>query len=135
MEFAGSVDVWRPDPEHFTVCCGEPNWHLYEAIVHCKACPDPSGAFKRWVKVAVLHELDESGKVKRVVKVYASTYLQMPGHDGLEHCQSRSDDRMHFHHNLSLTAVSVAKAMFWYSQQKEERGGVLGRGHKAPAFQ
>lgn len=135
-EFAGRVDVKSPDPEHFTVCCKEPEWRLYEAVVHCKA-------FKRWLKVAVLHELDEKGNVKRV-KIYASTDLQLPGHDvyiyykgrfqieflyrdakghtGLEHCQSRSDDRMGFHHNLSLTAVSVAKATHWYGLGEGQRG-------------
>lgn len=147
-EFAGRVDVWKPDPEHFTVCCEEPTWRLYEAVVHCKA-------FKRWLKVAVLHELDGSGKVKRV-RIYASTDLQLPGHDvfiyykgrfqieflyrdakghtGLEHCQSRNDDRMGFHHNLSLTAVSVAKAMFWYGQQKEEKGAFSIEDIKAQLF-
>ena len=72
-EFAGRVDVKGPDPEHFTVCCEEPTWRLYEAVVHCKA-------FKRWLKVAVLHELYVNGKARRV-KVYASTDLQLPGHD------------------------------------------------------
>jgi DDE superfamily endonuclease len=135
-EFAGRVDVRNPDPEHFTVCCEEPTWRLYEAVVHCKA-------FKRWLKVAVLHELDGNGRVKRV-KIYASTDLQLPGHDvfiyykcrfqieflyrdakghtGLEHCQSRNDDRMGFHHNLSLTAVNVAKATYWYSLGEGQRG-------------
>lgn len=135
-EFAGRVDVWSPGPEHFTVCCEEPTWRLYESVVHCKA-------FKRWLKVAVLHELDGDGKVKRV-KTYASTDLQLPGHDvyicykgrfqigflyrdakghtGLEHCQSRNDDRMGFHHNLSLTAVGVAKAVHWYGLGEGQRG-------------
>lgn len=146
--FAGRVDLRTPDPEHFTVCCEEPTWRLYEGVVHCKA-------FKRWVKVALLHELGGDGQVLRV-KIYASTDLRMPGHDvyiyykgrfqieflyrdakghtGLEHCQSRNDDRMGFHHNLSLTAVSVAKAMHWYSQVEGQRGAFSIEDIKAQYF-
>ena len=134
--YAGRVDVKNPDPEHFTICCEETNWRLYEGVVHCKA-------FKRWLKVVLLHELDENGKVIRI-KIYASTDLQLPGYDlfiyyksrfqieflyrdakghtGLEHCQSRNEDRIDFHHNLSLTAVSVAKAMHWYNLDEQHRG-------------
>jgi hypothetical protein len=87
--------------------------------------------------------MDENGQVVRV-KIYASTDLQLPGHvvfvyykgrfqieflyrdakghTGLEQCQSRNGDRMGFHHNLSLTAVSVAKAMHWYSRGEGQRG-------------
>ena len=146
--FAGKVDVKNPDPEHFTVCCEESGWRLYEGVVHCKA-------FKRWLKVVLLHEIDENGQVRRV-KIYASTDLQLPGYDvfiyykgrfqieflyrdakghtGLEHCQSRNEDRMDFHHNLSLTAVSVAKAMHWYSLGEQQRGSFSIEDIKAQYF-
>ena len=146
--FAGIVDVKNPDPEHFTVCCEEPGFRLYEAVVHCKA-------FKRWLKVTLMHELDADGQVLRV-KIFASTDLQLPGHQvfiyyksrfqieflyrdakghtGLEHCQSRNLDRMNFHHNLSLTAVSVAKAMHWYNLGEQKRGAFSIEDIKAQYF-
>jgi hypothetical protein len=74
-------------------------------------------------------------EVSTQVKIFASTDLKLSGHKvfayhksrfqieflhrdakehtGLEHCQSRNEERMNFHHNLSLTAVSVAKAVHW----------------------
>ena len=146
--FAGNVDVKNPDPRHFTVCCEEPGFRLYEAVVHCKA-------FKRWLKVTLMHELDADGQVLRV-KIFASTDLQLPGHQvfiyyksrfqieflyrdakghtGLEHCQSRNLDRMNFHHNLSLTAVSVAKAMHWYNLGEQQRGAFSIEDIKAQYF-
>jgi hypothetical protein len=137
-----------PDPGHFTVCCEGDGWRLHGGVAHCKA-------FKRWVKVAIPHELDAEGNVKRM-KIYASTGLQLPGtdvyiyykgrfqigflyrdakrHTGLEHCQSRNDDRVHFHHNLSLTAVSAAKAIYWYGQEGQEKSPFSMEDIKAQLF-
>ena len=77
------------------------------------------------------------------MKIYASTNLQLPGgvyiyyygrfqiellcldakgRTGLEHYQNRCDDRMDFDHNLSMTAVSVAKAVYGYNQGEVQRG-------------
>jgi hypothetical protein len=133
-EFAGRVNVKQPSEEHFQLCCQEPGWNLYEGVVHCKA-------FKRWIKIALWHEIKADGTVGKV-KIYASTDLDLPathlylyyksrfqieflyrdakGHAGLEHCQSRNEDRMDFHFNLALTAVSVAKAACWYPNIKNE---------------
>jgi len=41
---------------------------------------------------------------------------------GLNHCQARSENKLHFHHNASLTAVNIAKAVFYLSKPKEQRG-------------
>ena len=133
--FDGTVDAHNPDPRHFNICCEQPGLRLYEGVVHCKA-------FKRWLKVVLMHETDKDGQVQRV-KIFASTDLDLPandifkfyksrfqieflfrdakGHTGLEHCQSRNEARMNFHHNLSLTAVSVAKALHWYSLDAQSR--------------
>lgn len=39
---------------------------------------------------------------------------------GLDTCQARSENKMHFHYNASLTAVSVAKAIIRKSNQKDQ---------------
>ncbi|MEO5572262.1 MAG: transposase, partial [Bacteroidia bacterium] len=41
-------------------------------------------------------------------------------HVGLEDCQARSENKLHFHFNASLTTVSFAKAMFHLPVQKQE---------------
>lgn len=42
-------------------------------------------------------------------------------HCGLEECQARSENKLYFHFNMALTAVSVAKAAVWLSLPKEKR--------------
>lgn len=43
-------------------------------------------------------------------------------HTGLDHCQARKPEKLHFHWNASLTAVNLAKAAHWACAAKEERG-------------
>lgn len=40
---------------------------------------------------------------------------------GLEHCQSRSESKLHFHFNTALTTVSLIKAIYHLSQPIEQR--------------
>ncbi len=42
-------------------------------------------------------------------------------HCGLEECQARSENKLYFHFNMALSAVSVAKAALWLSLPKEKR--------------
>ena len=42
-------------------------------------------------------------------------------HCGLEECQARSENKLYFHFNMALSAVSVAKAGVWLSLPKKER--------------
>ena len=43
-------------------------------------------------------------------------------HTGLEHCQARSLEKLHFHFNAALTTVNLAKTAYWLSLPKEKRG-------------
>ncbi len=40
---------------------------------------------------------------------------------GLEDCQVKSENKLHFHLNASLTTVSLAKALHYLNIPKEER--------------
>jgi hypothetical protein len=136
-KFAARVDVRNLSPEHFTAsACDEQDGIAYEGRVWIKS-------WKRWAKVVVAHQKDEQGKIK-TVKVYASTLETMAGadlwlyykarfqseflfrdakqHAGLEHCQSRQAEALDFHINASLTAVSMAKALHWFSRPADQRG-------------
>ncbi len=132
-KFAGKVDVRNLDEQHFKPIIKEPDFIAYEAIVF-------SRALKRWVKVVVVHYLNDDGTLNKV-KIYFSTDLKMDGadifiyykvrfqieflyrdakqHTGLEQCQSRKEKRIDFHVNASLTAVSLAKAVHHLNQPIE----------------
>lgn len=136
-KFAARVDIRNLSPEHFTACaCDEQEGIAYEGRVWIKS-------WKRWAKVVVVQPKDGYGKTK-TVKVYASTLETMAGadlwlyykarfqseflfrdakqHTGLEHCQSRQTEALDFHFNASLTAVSMAKALHWFSLPADQRG-------------
>ncbi len=40
---------------------------------------------------------------------------------GLNDCQARSEIKLHFHFNASLTAINLAKITHWISIPKQER--------------
>jgi IS4 transposase len=43
-------------------------------------------------------------------------------YSGLEHGQARDKNKLHFHFNLSLTNVNIAKAQYHLSKPRQERG-------------
>ncbi len=96
---------------------------LYSAVVY-------SVAFNRSIKVINLELLDKHGNVKgykilfstdlemeahRVHKIYKGRfqieflYLDAKQYAGLEHCQARSESKLHFQFNTSLTSVGIGK--------------------------
>ncbi len=136
-KFAGRVDVHNLDPQYFTPCAtDEDSQTAFEAQIYVKA-------WKAWAKVVVIQTRDETGKLT-AVRTLASTLPTMSGadvlvyydarfqseflfrdakqHAGLEECQSRDEDKLHFHFNASLATVSLAKAAHWLALPAEQRG-------------
>ena len=85
-QFAGKVDVRRPDPQHFQPIVGEVDWIAYQGRVHSKS-------LKRWVKVVLVHHFGKNGDLKRV-GIYFSTDLSMSGADILIYYKSRFQHRI-----------------------------------------
>lgn len=134
-KFDGRVNVKEPDENHFKLVFNGTNAMVYEGEVYSKA-------LKRWIKVALVHNLKSNGNLKNA-KIYFSTDLNMSAMNillyyqsrfqieflyrdakqftGLEHCQSRKEKRLDFHFNASLTAVSLAKAAHHLSVPIEQR--------------
>jgi len=55
-------------------------------------------------------------------------------HCGLQECQARSENKLYFHFNMALSAVSVAKAALWLSLPKENRQAFSMRNIKLMAY-
>jgi len=49
------------------------------------------------------------------------TYRDGKQFTGLDNCQARSENKLHFHFNASLTAINLAKVTHWISVPKQER--------------
>ena len=129
------VDVKNLDLNYFEEIKTEnPKEKVFTAVVQAVA-------LKRNVRVVVVQNI-EKDKIKDV-KVYFSTdtkhtaqeileiyrtrfqieflYRDAKQHTGLTNCQARDREKLHFHFNISLTAVSVAKAIHWLSIEKNKR--------------
>ena len=140
-KWAGKFDPKNLNEAYFAPCLvqqdneKQENYELHEGVVYSKA-------LKRFIKLVVQYKLDDQGEMKSY-KLFCSTDLQLSGvqifllykmrfqiellyrdakqFTGLEHCQSRKEDKLDFHFNTALTTVSLAKAAFHLNKPMEER--------------
>ena len=136
-KYVGKIVPGVLDEEQFSVCaaCENGSWIAYEAVVNVRC-------WKRQVRVVIEHTLNETGDVKSY-KIYACTDTDISGGEikhtynsrfqieflyrdakqfvGLNHCQARSKEKLHFHINTALTMVSLSKAAFHLSLPIEKR--------------
>lgn len=121
-KFSGKVDVKNLDTNYFSLDHLSDDMKIYSAIVYSKA-------FKRDIKLAVAIFYKDGKEVTR--KLYFSTDLKLAGEKivqyyrsrfqieflyrdakqftGLNSCQARSQNKLDFHFNASLTAINLAK--------------------------
>jgi hypothetical protein len=77
---------------------------------------------------AVLFSTDLNLEGRLIYQYYKSRfqieflYRDAKQHCGLNDCQGRSENKLHFHFNASLTTVSLAKAIYYLPIKKEQRG-------------
>lgn len=131
--YGDRVDVNNLDMRHFTLFLENEEMRCFQAVVHAKSA-------KRWVKLVVVHYLEEENEVKNV-KIYFCTDTALEGSKvlkyytlrfqieflyrdskqftGLEHCQSRDKNSLDFHFNAALTAVSLAKVADYLSENEQ----------------
>lgn len=134
-KYDGKINLKCIRTDYFQVIEQNDHETLYCAVVYSKG-------LKRCVKIVYLLSNDTKKKVMH--KVYFSTDLEMQGleimkyyrgrfqmefvyrdakqHTGLEDCQARSENKLNFHFNASLTAVNIAKVEHWLKEPKETRG-------------
>lgn len=123
----GKIKMKQPDKRRIKLCYQDDKIKIHEAIVY-------SISLKRKVKLAYL-EVWKNDKFTGAYAVLFSTDLNLSGQQiylyyksryqieflfrdakqftGLTHCQARSEDKLTFHYNAALTAVSIAKAAYY----------------------
>lgn len=133
-KYDGKVKYDELSLDHFESLEENETCGIYQGRVFSKS-------LKREINLVVVKTLK---KDKWTHKLYFSTDLELDGmtllnyyrkrfqiefnfrdakqHTGLEHCQARSSQKLHFHWNASLTAVNLAKAIYWLPLPKNERG-------------
>jgi len=132
-QFAGRVNVNEPDTNYFDKEISNEELTIYSAVVYSKA-------FKCDIKLAIAVFYKDGKEITR--KLYFSTNLQQKGNQivryyrsrfqieflyrdakqytGLNDCQARSENKLDFHFNASLTTVNLAK-LDWLSNMSSER--------------
>ena len=134
-EYDGKIDAKNVSTEHFKVIKSDDEEVVYEGIGHVRS-------LKRWCKLVIVNTLKD-GKVDKafiyfstnrdtmgltVFKYYRLRYQieflfrDSKGSLGLEDSQSRQEEALDFHFNISLTTLNIAKAVHWLSVPKEDRG-------------
>ena len=82
---------------------------------------------KKTVSIEIYFSTDTEMSADEIIEIYRTRfqieflYRDAKQHTCLTNCQARSKEKLHFHFNTSLTAVSVARAVHWFSMEKEKR--------------
>ena len=93
--------------------------------------------------VRIVHMQTSNGKGKTGYKLYFCTHMEMDAqrilhycrsrfqieflyrdakqYTGLNDCQARSENKLHFQFNAALSAINIAKAVHWISIPREQR--------------
>lgn len=133
-KYAGKINIKNIDKDYFAFVSEDQDTVVYAAVVYSKA-------LKRNIILVHVTYLKANGKDVR--KLYFSTDIEMEPcdvllyyhsrfqieflyrdgkqHTGLNDSQARSENKLHFQFNASLTSINIAKAIHWLSIPKEKR--------------
>jgi len=132
-QYDGKLDYKNLNQQHIKVIEKTDNSEIYQLIVN-------SVALKREINLVIVrtkkgkqwgHKLyfstDLNLSAIDVLRYYRArfqiefTYRDGKQHTAMDNCQARSENKIHFHINASLTAVNIAKITHWLSIDKSER--------------
>lgn len=133
-KYDGKINLKKIDKKYFELIHEDEESTIYTAIVYSKG-------LKRNIKLVyellknkanksylLFFSTDislDASKIRRYYKKrFQIEFLYRDGkqHTGLNDCQARSENKLHFHFNASLTAINLAKVEYWLSIPKEKRG-------------
>jgi len=132
-KYDGKINNKNIDKRRLKLIFKDDNQNIYTGIVF-------SVGLKRNLRVAFVEHYNKDKVIK---KIYFSTHTDRDAeklikyyklrfqmeyifrdskqHMGLEHCQARSKRKLNFHHNASMTAVSIAKVIARKTEDKGSR--------------
>lgn len=130
-QYAGKIDIKNIDQNYFEKSTTINNELMFCGIVNSKA-------LKRKIKLCMVFN-GHQGK-KSTPNLYFSTNLDISGekiyqfyqnrfqieflyrdakqYTGLNSCQARSENKLNFHFNASLTSINIAKVLHWLPEAK-----------------
>jgi len=131
---AGKINIGNPDKRRIKLCYENDDVKIYEGIVYSKSLKRRVKlSYVEWWKdkkhtgaYAVLFSTDLDLSGEKIYLYYKSRfqieflYRDAKQFTGLTHCQARGENKMHFHYNASLTAVSIAKSVYFLHNRKQK---------------
>ena len=133
--YDGKVNVKKIDKRRAKLTQCTEQYRIYELEVY-------SVGLKRNIQLCYVEFLKEKGEVN-VIKLFFSTNIQRPATEilsyyrarfqmeflfrdakqftGLQHCQARSENKLNFHFNASLTSLNIAKCILRKDASRTER--------------
>jgi hypothetical protein len=131
--YDGKIDYNNLNTEYFETIEENEVCKIYKAIVHSKS-------LKRSINLVIVYTL-KKGKWSH--KLYFCTDLNLSAEllleyyqtrfqiefiyrdakqfTGLNDCQARSENKLHFHFNAALTSINLAKISHWLPSSKQEQ--------------
>ena len=134
-KYNGKINNDDIDTEYFKLISQDEESIVYAAEVYSKSLKrnimlvhvtypkaDGKDAYKLYFSTDV--SMDASDVLLYYQSRYQIEFLYRDGkqHTGLNDSQARSENKLHFQFNASLTSLNIAKAIHWLSLPKEERG-------------
>jgi hypothetical protein len=130
--YDGKVNTKAIDKRKIKCCCRDKVKKMYAAIVYCVQ-------LKQTVLAAFVYYEDKDKPeiiIGTDIEMEAITLCRYYGlrfqveflirdakqYAGLEDCQARDQQKLHTHFNIAMTIVSIAKAAYYLSMPREERG-------------
>lgn len=133
-KYAGKVDPKNINEDYLeSVPSADLETTLCTAIVYSKS-------FKREIRIVIMKKTNDTQDTPkiyfctdtqmaagRIIQYYKSRfqieflYRDAKQHTGLNHCQARSENKLNFHFNTTLTVLNLAKATHWLKIPKEDR--------------
>ena len=130
----GKVEPNNLDKDVFALVETRDGTLLHTALVY-------SVSLERNVRIVHLQTSNDKGKTgyklyfctdiemdaARILHYYRSRfqieflYRDAKQHTGLNNCQARSENKLHFQFNAALSAINIAKAVHWISIPREQR--------------
>lgn len=129
----GKIDFKNLNKSYFDIIKVDDNVEIYSGVVFSKS-------LKSDVLVAIVyttknnktsHKIymttDVNLSCDKLLKYYQTRFqiefLYRDGkqHTGLNDCEARSENKLDFHFNMSLTTINIAKVTHWLKVPKEER--------------
>jgi len=134
-KYDGKIDTKKIDKRRFKLCYQDDNTTIYELVVwSVQLKREIKVAYVEWrgsnngkIRYGVFFSTDLTLSGKRIYDIYRSRfqieflYRDAKQFVGLTHCQARSENKIHFHCNASLTTVNLAKTMHLQNQESEQQ--------------